>query len=252
VDRLIDAGYRALARSDLAVRTALRTRNIANALIGHRLSDTILPERNGEVWLIRHLAPRCRVAIDVGANVGAWSACVLDAAPEVRLIAYEPSTSACAAFRRRHDDRVEFVEAAVADQPGELDFFEEPEAGETSSLVRNARGRRRSVRVVTLDDELQRLDIDRVDLLKIDAEGYDLHVLRGARRALEAGRIAAVQFEYNASWAGAGSTLAAALALLEGAGFTVHLLRGGGLEPVDYDRYGEHFSYSNYVALREP
>ena len=250
VDRYVDATYRALARSELVVRAAIRARNVANAVISHRLSDTIFPERNGEAWLVRQLAPRCRVVIDVGANVGEWSARVLEAAPNARLIAYEPSASACMAFRRRHDGRAELVDAAVGDQAGEVHFFEETDAGETSSLVTNAKGHRRRVRMVTLDEELDRLDVEHVDLLKIDAEGYDLHVLRGARRALESARVSTVQFEYNAAWAAAGSTLAAAIALLEATGFELRLLRAGGLEPVDYERYGEHFSYSNYVALK--
>lgn len=87
-------------------------------------------------------------------------------------------------------------------------------------------------------------------MLKIDAEGYDLHVLLGARGLLESRRIGVVQFEYNAPWARAGSTLSFAFQLLRGAGYRVFLLKAGGLYRFEPDRVGEYFHYSNFVALR--
>ena len=44
-----------------------------------------------------------------------------------------------------------------------------------------------TVPVVTLDDYVRRKRLDRIYLVKIDAQGYEMHVLRGAQRSL--GRI---------------------------------------------------------------
>jgi hypothetical protein len=103
--------------------------------------------------------------------------------------------------------------------------------------------------VTTLDEELAARGIAEVDLLKIDAEGYDLHVLRGAERCLAARAVAVVQFEYNRPWLFARSTLGEALRLLEDHGYEVHLLRRDGLHAFDYDREREFFGYANFVAL---
>jgi hypothetical protein len=69
------------------------------------------------------------------------------------------------------------------------------------------RGEEHTVQVTTLEAEIDRLGWPTIDYLKIDAEGYDFHVLSGARRLLECKRIALGQFEYGTAWVSAGSTL---------------------------------------------
>lgn len=44
--------------------------------------------------------------------------------------------------------------------------------------------------------------------MKVDAEGFDLKVLKDAVRTLGQKQVGMVQFQYNAPWAEAGSTLA--------------------------------------------
>ncbi len=51
------------------------------------------------------------------------------------------------------------------------------------------------VSVATLDSYCERSGIDTVDLLKVDTEGHDLEVLKGAMKLLEAEKIACVQCE---------------------------------------------------------
>jgi hypothetical protein len=67
---------------------------------------------------------------------------------------------------------------------------------------------RRQVRVIALDNICAERGLDLIDLLKIDAEGYDFQVLRGAEKLLKEQKISVVQFEYNRPWANAGGTLA--------------------------------------------
>ena len=50
---------------------------------------------------------------------------------------------------------------------------------------------------MTIDQEMERLSLDHLGLLKIDIDGYDLYGLRGARAALGRHAISFVQFEYN-------------------------------------------------------
>jgi hypothetical protein len=56
------------------------------------------------------------------------------------------------------------------------------------------------VAVLTLDEETERLGIDRIDMIKIDVEGYEPKVLAGARRLLREGRIRAILCEFNEEW----------------------------------------------------
>jgi len=248
------AGARRLSRHPLAVRVSIGLRNLAQVVVASSLADGLDPAHNGERRLIDAYGPRCRVIVDVGANVGDWSAEILDrAGPDARALLFEPAHAALARLQARFagDSRVQVVPAAVADSSGCTTFYEEPAAGEESSLVfreapENAIAR--EVAVTTLDEALAAHGVGHVDLLKIDAEGYDLHVLRGAARLLAAQAIAVVQFEYNRPWMFEHSTLGEALALLRRHGYEVSLLKHDGLHPIDYERSREYFAYSNFVA----
>ncbi|MHB8141280.1 MAG: FkbM family methyltransferase, partial [Vulcanimicrobiaceae bacterium] len=103
--------------------------------------------------------------------------------------------------------------------------------------------------VTTLDAEIDRLRWPSVDFVKIDAEGYDFRILRGARESLDAKRIALVQFEYNRAWQLAGDTLFGAFSFLKERGYATYLLKREGLFTLNYALYEEYFEYSNYVAV---
>jgi FkbM family methyltransferase len=212
------------------------------------------PDKNGETWLLATFGPRLETVFDVGANIGDWSHAVLQHCPRLRLLAcYEPADQAVERLlvRRFPATSVSIVQAAVSDSEGTLPYYELPGAGPTSSLVANwtAGGSAKTVRCVTVDCEMDRLGLERLDLLKSDVEGYDLHVLRGAFGALSRQAIGIVQFEYNHPWMYVGSTLQSARALLDRCDYELFLLNGRGLCRCDVGRLGELFAYLNFVAL---
>jgi FkbM family methyltransferase len=243
------------ARSNLAARGAVLVRRQMSGIIAEHLGHDVDPLTNGEAWLLREIAPGVRTFVDVGANVGDWTALMLySAGPEVRGILVDASAQAAAALGRRFagDARLEIIEAVVSAEPGVVSFFEEPGVGTHSSVLR-AHARpgavERSVPSRTLSALLGARGIERVDYLKVDAEGHDLSVLRGAREMLQAQAIRCLQFEYNDAWLLGGSRLADALGLLEAAGYVTYLLRGDGLHRLPYEWFGEYYSYSNFVAF---
>jgi hypothetical protein len=61
----------------------------------------------------------------------------------------------------------------------------------------NAGGRVIDVPVNTVDNYCHQHRIESISFLKIDAQGYDLHVLRGARRMLDRRRIKLYSCEAN-------------------------------------------------------
>ena len=170
-----------------------------------------------------------------------------------RGIAFEPSPATAAELRTRlaDYDGVDIVECAISDRCGKATFYAEANCGETSSLIRSHSqqdARPLLVRVSTLDAEIAERKIASVDLLKIDAEGLDFHVLRGSEDSLN--KINVIQFEYNSPWIGSGATLAGAYAFLQARGYDVFLLRGPSLFRIDPNYVGEYFRYSLFVAAR--
>jgi len=256
IGRALDGLQRLAARSSVLVRLAVLIRNQARCVIKYHLAESPDVAFTGEVWLRERIAPSAMFIVDVGANVGEW----LDGmralkGPELfSALAFEPSASAAARLRARFagDERVRITEAAVGDESGTLSFFEEDDAGKGSSLVPDfmrSAGTTRSVSVTTLDAAVTSAGWERIDFLKIDAEGYDLRVLRGAASLLAHRQIAVLQFEYNRPWQLAGETLRGAYLLLESHGYEVYLLKRDGLYRLNYLLYEEYFEYSNFVAV---
>ena len=209
-------------------------------------------DQNGEAAILKCFGPDLRHVIDVGANIGKWTEMALKNAPAATCLMFEPSRLAVAELQKLYgaSQRVIIRPVAVADLPGEMTFYEEDAHGETSSLVRSfaaATATPHIVEITTLDCEIERIGWDLVDYLKIDAEGYDFHVLKGTRRSLEQKRIAFGQFEYGDAWMLSGSTLTGALEWLKGLGYESFLLKRGHLYIPRTDFYGEYFGYSNYV-----
>ena len=88
-------------------------------------------------------------------------------------------------------------EVAVSDSVGEA-FFSVQGQGDTSSLGKHANAREQiRVSVETLDRVLA--DQARLDLIKIDVEGYEMEVLKGGLQVLEKHR-PVVYFECIASY----------------------------------------------------
>ena len=93
---------------------------------------------------------------------------------------------------------------ALGDTVGMVDFFEYG-SSTVNSLVPNSRhavhfaeqSHRRQVQCTTLDAFCVDRGIASIDVLKIDVEGFELGVLKGAKDLLAGGRIRFVYLEYN-------------------------------------------------------
>jgi len=255
IGALIGSLQKTLAANAASYGVAIKLKRQCDSTIGKRFTSGIDHDGNGERWLVEQVAPHTRLFIDVGANVGEWSVMFAAVAPAAHGLLFEPAPDTLARLRRNLAgaglDRLEVFGCALADEAGEADFFAEPNQGETSSLLSghaNAAAQKIRVQVATLDDVLDARGVTDVDMLKIDAEGFDMRVMLGARRLIGERRCKVIQFEYNHPWMAAGATLTAAYALLEGAGYQVRLLKADGLHRLDPRVTGEYFRYSNFVA----
>lgn len=198
--------------------------------------------------------------LDVGANAGQFAELVRSIAPDVPLHCFEPHPVSFAALAERAG-RLGFTPYALAlsDQPGEIDFFDyADEAGSQHASVyreviegvhrRSAVATR--VPCTTLDLKAVELGLSRIGLLKIDTEGHELAVLKGAAGLLAAGAVDAIQFEFNEMNVVSRVFMKDFFDLLPG--YRIHRLLTDGAIPFEtYDpRFMEIFAFQNIVCLR--
>jgi FkbM family methyltransferase len=137
-----------------------------------------------EALLLRQLCRPGGVAVEVGSNIGTH-ALVLSrcAGPTGFVYAYEPQRvvfqTLCANLALNSIVNVDARHAAAGAEPGwvlipDIDYTH---TGNFGGVSLNAFSTGRRVRKVTLDGDLE---LDRLDLIKIDVEGMELEVLRGA------------------------------------------------------------------------
>ena len=133
-----------------------------------------------------------RTVLDVGANRGQFALIAARRWPEARLVCFEPLPHARAVLERvlRRHRRFDVVDAALSDHKG-MAQLHVAGADDSSSLlpitqlqVETFPGTEEvstlQVRTLRLDEEVAPGTIDRPALLKIDVQGAELSVLRGA------------------------------------------------------------------------
>ena len=143
--------------------------------------------------------------LDVGANHGAYAKRLHTLVPASRIFAFEPHPRTFSVLQSELAmEGVTLVNQALSDQAGEMALYDfAGHDGSTQASLDREAVRLFSPSVVehrvtctTLDAFVAAHGIDRIDLLKIDTEGFDLAVLKGAGATLAAGRIGTIQFEF--------------------------------------------------------
>lgn len=142
-------------------------------------------------------------AIDVGANLGYFSAVMAQCVgPSGRVIAFEPTPPAFARLSLCRAlngfTQLETRSHALGSGEGRVEIRYDPRLTGEASLHRAATAKDEAVtvRVCPLDLLVSSGEVPLPDLVKIDVEGHELEVLRGAHETIARARPAIV-FELN-------------------------------------------------------
>jgi FkbM family methyltransferase len=156
--------------NDLYFRQCLEQGEIFEPSV--RVADLVLPDDP--------------VILDIGASIGGVTAALAKRFPSGRLIAFEAAPSVHPSLRetvrRASGAPVTVVEQGVGAESGTMRFHEDGNGSGWGFLSEELGGV--SVPVVTVDETVAALLLDRVDFIKIDVEGGELGVLQGAETTL--------------------------------------------------------------------
>lgn len=204
------------------------------------------------------------VVLDVGANGGAYLMLVRTLAPRTRIFAFEPHpvtfAHLCANVSRISG--AELINKAVGEAPGCVELYDFAcRDGSTQASIQKAvlslftpELAVHRVQCTTIDQFAEERRLERIDFLKIDTEGNDLAVLKGARRMLDGKKIRMIQFEFIPENVASGVRMLDFLRILAEYKVFRMCLNGDLLPLGDYDvKQHEIYGTQNLVAVpREP
>ncbi len=233
-----------------------------NWIRGYSFGD---PARNGEYHFARSYISDGMIVFDVGAHVGDYTDYILSLGKNVEIHCFEPVDSVFQKLKERFDNRAKnegvFLNAVgLSDKPeiatmkiyGDLIASNSLyESVSTDNHLCGASFHEAAIKLITIDEYMDEKEVDHIDMLKIDVEGHELGVLQGASRALAAGKIACIQFEYCIWFKDAGITLEQVYILLSRYKYTLfRLMPFGKICVSKFKPSLENYQFSNWVALR--
>jgi FkbM family methyltransferase len=233
------------------------------ALRGLNISVSHLPNVNGEEKFIKRflaLQPEAELVVfDVGANVGKYAQCILDnKRNNIALFCFEPSR---ATFEQAQSnlaayENVNLYNFGFSDAEASVPLFSNGVGSELASVYPRelthhniALNQIEHIELKTLDEFCENKNITHIDLLKLDVEGHELSVLRGAKNMLSQRGADFIQFEFGGANIDS-RTFFRDFFLLLNPNYLICRLVNNGLTPIDdYSESFEIFIYTNFVAI---
>lgn len=170
------------------------------------------PSLTGEKNFIKLIRKRLNFCIDIGANIGKYSELLIHETNS-QIIAFEPLPKAFGELQvmeKKFSSRFKAYNFAIGDKNCNLDLNFGSETSELASFSQNLdklsfvnhkNNKKIKVQVITLDTFFEEFHTTyaekEIDLLKIDTEGFELEVLRGASNTLINKIPKFIQIEYN-------------------------------------------------------
>lgn len=205
------------------------------------------------------------IIFDVGANIGDYSDDVLMYIPSVKIFAFEPHPVHFEKVSKRffNEKRINITNSGCGGKKDSLKIYDikrdKSEFGYTmdkeylewlkedgDEIVE------RTVDVITLDSFVKENGIKKIDLLKIDVEGFEYNVLEGCKTLLKDKMIDRLQFEFNVHNIDNKKFMRDFFKILSG--YKLYRLLPAELLPIeksDPPFLIEIFGYQNIIAIRE-
>lgn len=236
-------------------------------LLGYRqkgVSNYGSNEVTGEKFVIenvlrRYIKAEAPVFFDVGASVGNYSLALKEQFPNSVIYAFEPNPNAFEKIPQNIQNKgIKFYNLGMGSTPGEsliYDYKNQSGTEHASVYKKVFTEIHKAVEVEeikfindTLDTFCRKNGIAKIDFLKIDTEGSELDVLRGAKMMLEKNNLDIIQFEFNEMNIVSRVFLKDYYEILNN--YNIYRIASGRLIPLPkYKTENEIFKYQNFLAI---
>lgn len=218
-------------------------------------------ERAERIFYLNFLRDQMTV-FDVGANVGELTLLFSRFVSNGKVHAFEASRAAFARLetvcRAANRKNVILNHLALSDKKGsiKLNIYDDNFSSFNSQAARPLKDygidiepvELEEVSAVTIDDYCEINKIERIDLLKIDVEGAELQVIKGARKMLQSRRVGCLIFEFGQTTFDMGNRPEEIEKFLDEAGYRIrNLIEGNPVFPGR--RSAAEAVFSMHIAL---
>ena len=215
--------------------------------------ENFMAENEYQFFRNHTFGPGC--IVDVGANIGVLSLFLANRFPDRTIHAIEPnpftarSLADNVALNRAQN--VLISELAGGNKAGSIRFSADPVSRGTASIASTDHQSAIEVPCTTLDKFVADQSIQQIALLKVDVEGYETLVFRGAIRTLEQLKPSVIYFEvFPEATTAAGFDPEEPSRILKENGYRLYELgKNGDLRPVELS-YINGIQSSNWVACQ--
>ncbi len=158
-----------------------------------RINRSVFYDRLAVV-LMRRFLRKDASCVDVGCNIGLILEQMMQCAPNGTFLAFEPLPPLFRNLETKFGGRARIFPYALGDQcrvtgfkfvetnPAYSGFREQKYPGENEQVIDI------TVEERTLDSVIESEGMDQIDFIKVDVEGAEIHVFRGARKTIEASK----------------------------------------------------------------
>lgn len=224
----------------------------------HQNDNNCEIETNGELSFMKKHGKDFKIIFDVGANIGEWTNLTCKLLPESKVYSFEPSAGTFATLEKNTKDtkNARIFNIGLGDKNEQKEFYEYGENSVLSSAIKRddeiGEAKVMIATFETLDSFCKKNGINNISFLKIDTEGNELAVLKGAEDMFTFGNIDAVQFEYGGTYIDGRILLKDIFEFFKGKPYQIYKLKQNKILLCgEYSEMLENFQYSNYVAIKK-
>ncbi|MCO6512360.1 MAG: FkbM family methyltransferase [Aridibacter famidurans] len=194
---------------------------------------------------------------DVGAHTGEYTSRLLDTfGDRATIFAFEPSSELFAELSNRLDDgRCRLFNTGFGEEKSVAELYSS--ARHIPTMLKDAHIlsdekviSTEQVKIEAIDEFCKRHELDQIHFLKVDVEGFELSVLKGASTMIAEKRIDFIQFEFGLFCVASRTYMRDFFDLLSPEYRIFRVLRRGVYELKKYETRLERFdSVANYLAV---
>lgn len=243
-----------------------RIANVDLVMTGYRelgILNSGNSEKTGEKYVVEKILPKLLntdspILFDVGANIGEYAQLLRENFPNAKIFAFEPNTKVYDILKKnvsKLDVQCQNIGMGPIISQDKLYSYQDSTGLGTikKEALETLYGLKEKIEeiefsVSTIDYFCSQNKINQIDFLKIDVEGQEMEVLKGARQMLKSHKCSIIQFEFN------NFNVIYRVFLKDFydslTGYNFYRLKKGGLVSLGkYDTINEVFKFQNILAV---